>query len=358
MDAITLLKDDHRTVEKLFKRYEDAGDRAFAEKRKVVDRIIEELSVHAAIEEQLFYPVTRATVPAVEDTALESLEEHHIVKWVLSELEHMDPEDERFDAKVTVLIENVRHHVKEEESEYFPEVRSELGRKALGELGEAMAAAKQTAPTRPHPRSPDTPPGNIVAGSAAAVVDRVGSTVSGLAQGSVTAAQDLIDRIRGNPRRRRPSPTGSRQARSTAASVRAGADETVDRVVAAVRAAESGGEATVEQARSGVAGTARAVSSGAAGVADDMRTGAGKTAGAAGSTVRSAADEVRAGVRKTAGAAASGARSTADDARSAAGRTARTASSSARKTGSSARSAARRTARKAQGTTTTGNRSS
>ena len=150
------------SVEKLFKRFEDAGDRAFVEKRKVVDRIIEELSVHAAIEEQLFYPVTRATVPAVEDVALESLEEHHIVKWVLSELEGMDPEDERFDAKVTVLIENVRHHVEEEESEYFPEVRDELGRKALGELGDAMAAAKETAPTRPHPRSPDTPPGNIV----------------------------------------------------------------------------------------------------------------------------------------------------------------------------------------------------
>ena len=63
----------------------------------------------------------------------------------------MDPEAERFDAKVTVLIENVRHHVEEEESEYFPEVRSALGRKALGELGDAMATAKETAPTRPHP---------------------------------------------------------------------------------------------------------------------------------------------------------------------------------------------------------------
>jgi hemerythrin-like domain-containing protein/uncharacterized protein YjbJ (UPF0337 family) len=357
-----MLKDDHRTVEKLFKRYEDAGDRAYAEKRKVVDRIIEELSVHAAVEEQLFYPVTRATVPAVEDTALESLEEHHIVKWVLSELEHMDPEDERFDAKVAVLIDNVRHHVKEEESEYFPEVRQELGRKALGELGEAMAAAKQTAPTRPHPRSPDTPPGNIVAGSAAAVVDRVGSTVSGLAQGGVTAAQDLIDRILGNPRRRRPAPTGSRQARSTAASVRGGADEAVDRVVAAVRAAESGGEATVGQVRAGAASTARAASSGASRVAGDVRTTAGKTADAASSTVRSAADEVRSGARKTAGTAASGARSTADDARSGAARTARTASSSASKTRSTARSATRRTARAAQGrqgrTTTTGNRSS
>src|SRR5687768_8984934 len=120
MDAITLLKDDHKAVEQLFKRFEKAGDKAYAEKRAVVDRIIEELSKHAAVEEQLFYPVVRATVPDTEDIALESLEEHHVVKWVLSELETMDPREERFDAKVTVLIENVRHHVEEEEDEFFP----------------------------------------------------------------------------------------------------------------------------------------------------------------------------------------------------------------------------------------------
>ncbi len=63
MDAITLLKDDHKAVEALFKRFEKAGDNAFVEKRAMVDKIIEELSIHAAVEEQLFYPVTRATVP-------------------------------------------------------------------------------------------------------------------------------------------------------------------------------------------------------------------------------------------------------------------------------------------------------
>ena len=131
-------------------------------------------------------------MPETEDIALESLEEHHIVKWVLSELDGMDPEDERFDAKVTVLIENVRHHVEEEEEEYFPKVRDELGRNALGDLGDAMAAAKEVAPTHPHPRSPDTPPGNLVVGTAAGVVDRVGDTVNGVAQGGVAALGDLI----------------------------------------------------------------------------------------------------------------------------------------------------------------------
>ena len=133
----------------MFKRFEKAGERAHAQKRKIVDRIIEELSVHAAIEEQLFYPVARATVPDTEDLALESLEEHHIVKWVLSELETMAPEDERFDAKVTVLIENVEHHAKEEEEEWFPKVREALGRKRLTDLGEQMEAARPNAPSDP-----------------------------------------------------------------------------------------------------------------------------------------------------------------------------------------------------------------
>src|SRR5690606_35110322 len=192
MDAITLLKDDHKTVEKLFKRFEKAGDRAYVRKRQIVDRIIEELSVHAAIEEQIFYPVVRAAVPDTETIALESLEEHHIVKWLLSELDDMDPEHERFDAKVTVLIENVRHHVEEEEGDLFPKVRKQLGRNDLGDLGEALAEAKKSAPTKPHPRMPDAPPGNTVTGAIAGVADRVGDNLSGIAQGTVTAVQDLV----------------------------------------------------------------------------------------------------------------------------------------------------------------------
>jgi len=192
-----MLKDDHRSVEALFKRFEKAGDRAFALKRNVVDTIVKELSKHAAIEEELFYPATRATVPGIDDMVLESIEEHHIVKWVLSEIEHMDPHEESFDAKVTVLIENVRHHVKEEEGDYFPKVRKELGRNALLELGNAMAAAKTTAPSRPHPRAPSTPPGNVAANHAAGIVDRVEDTVSELASEGAAALRGVIDRISG-----------------------------------------------------------------------------------------------------------------------------------------------------------------
>ena len=124
---------------------------------------------------------------------VQSIEEHHIVKWMLSEVEHMDPHEEAFDAKVTVLIENVRHHVEEEEGDYFPKVRKELGRKALTELGDAMEVAKSTAPTRPHPRSPSTPPANIAANNAAGIVDRVEDSISDIAAQGADALHGVID---------------------------------------------------------------------------------------------------------------------------------------------------------------------
>jgi hemerythrin superfamily protein len=172
MDAITLLKEDHKTVKGLFRQFEKAGDNAKAKKRQLVDKIIEELSIHAAIEEQLFYPAVREAIDEAEDDVLEALEEHHVVKWTLRELIDMDPSEERFDAKVTVLIEMVEHHAEEEESDMFPKVRKAVGRKALGELGDAMEKAKATAPTRPEPKAPDTPPGNIAADGMAGVLSK------------------------------------------------------------------------------------------------------------------------------------------------------------------------------------------
>jgi hemerythrin superfamily protein len=176
-DAIALLKADHRTVEKLFKSFEKAGDSAYRAKRKLVDDIIRELSIHAAIEEQFLYPAARRELPHAQEDVLEALEEHHVAKWILSELERMDPKDERFDPKVTVLIESVRHHVHEEEHELFTELRAGMSRKDLLELGAQLAEGKRLAPTRPHPRSPDEPPANLIAGAVAGVVDRARTAV-------------------------------------------------------------------------------------------------------------------------------------------------------------------------------------
>ena len=148
-DAIVLLKNDHKTVEKLFKEFEKAGDDAHQEKRRIVDSIIEELVIHTYIEEEIFYPAARKAVPETNDHVLESVEEHHVVVWMLSELLDLDPKNETFDAKVTVLTENVRHHVGEEEDEWFPEVRSGMGRKRLQELGRQMIDARSDAPKNP-----------------------------------------------------------------------------------------------------------------------------------------------------------------------------------------------------------------
>jgi hemerythrin superfamily protein len=172
MDAITILRDDHRAVDDLFKKFEALGERAKKSKRAIVDKIVRELSIHAAIEEQLLYPVVRERLPDKDEMALEALEEHLLVKIELSALQRMSPDHERYDAKVTVLAEVVRHHVKEEEKEMFPALRQVLSRTELRDLGEALQVAKKSAPTRPHPLSPDEPPGNVVVGAAAALVDR------------------------------------------------------------------------------------------------------------------------------------------------------------------------------------------
>jgi hemerythrin superfamily protein len=180
MDAIALLKADHKEVEQLFKQFEKSGDRALKQKEKLVEKMIRALAVHAAIEEMFFYPAVRTAAlkkdnklgKDASDLVLESLEEHHIVKWTLSELETMKATDERFEAKVTVLIESVKHHVEEEEEDLFPKVRRLLNAKILNELGERMEKAKKLAPTRPHPRASDTPPGNFVAGTIAAMMDK------------------------------------------------------------------------------------------------------------------------------------------------------------------------------------------
>ena len=172
MDAIAVLKADHREVERLFKAFERTGSRAKAAKGDLVKRIVRDLSLHAALEEQDFYPAVRAEVAGASDYVLDSLEEHHVVTWLCAELDRMRPDHERFDAKVRVLIENVRYHVMGEERELFPAVRAALGPARLRQLGQRLEQTKHLAPTHPHPRSPDTPPGNLISGVVAGAFDK------------------------------------------------------------------------------------------------------------------------------------------------------------------------------------------
>ena len=148
-DAIVLLKNDHKEILKTFKDFEKAGESATAAKGKLVDRIIELLTVHTYIENEVMYPRVRDLVPELNDDIDESYEEHHVADLLVMELANMTPDAERFDAKTTVLIESVTHHIEEEEQEWFPKVREGLGRKVLQELGEQMLEAKKKAPRRP-----------------------------------------------------------------------------------------------------------------------------------------------------------------------------------------------------------------
>ena len=148
-DAIVLLKNDHKEIRKAFTEFERAGDQAHVTKGRLVDRIIELLTVHTYIENEVMYPRVRELLPDLEDDVLESYEEHHVADLLVMELAAMKPDDERFDAKTTVLIENVRHHIEEEEQEWFPQVREGLGRKTLQDIGAQMMRAKDKAPRRP-----------------------------------------------------------------------------------------------------------------------------------------------------------------------------------------------------------------
>jgi hemerythrin superfamily protein len=155
MDALTLLKADHEAVEDKFVKFEELGPRALKSKAALVADVVEALSVHAVVEEELLYPAVRDRLPDEELRVLEALEEHHIVKLMLLELDGMSPEHERFDAKVAVLMENTRHHVKEEEAELFPKVRKSFTRTELADLGDALTQAKLHAPRTSPPRSAD-----------------------------------------------------------------------------------------------------------------------------------------------------------------------------------------------------------
>ena len=148
-DAIVLLKEDHKAMRKLFRQFEKAGEDAKATKDRVARQIIEELTVHTYLENECMYPEVRKLLPEVEDDVLESYEEHHVADLLVFELFTMSADDERFVPKMTVLIENVEHHMKEEEDEWFPKVREGLGRKQLGEIGDRMVEMRKTAPRSP-----------------------------------------------------------------------------------------------------------------------------------------------------------------------------------------------------------------
>jgi hemerythrin-like domain-containing protein len=147
MDAITLLRNDHRRIERLFSSFERTGDRAKKTRGRIVDRMAAELKMHTTLEENLFYPLVRQALPDVDFVVLEGLEEHHVVKLLLKELAKTSPTDEQFAPKVAVLIQAVRQHVEREQLDIFPPVRKSLGRARLAEIGDGMRKLQRKAKT-------------------------------------------------------------------------------------------------------------------------------------------------------------------------------------------------------------------
>jgi hemerythrin superfamily protein len=137
-DGVSDLMADHRAVEKLFKQFEEAG--GASQKQKIAMQICRELKVHTQIEEEIFYPASREALDD-DDMVNEAIVEHAAAKDLIAQIEGMDPNDEMFEAKVTVLQEQIEHHVEEEETELFPQCRkSDMDLKALGEQMKARKA--------------------------------------------------------------------------------------------------------------------------------------------------------------------------------------------------------------------------
>ncbi len=182
MNIISLLTTDHRNVDALFTEFAHTEPDDLESLGRLRDLILKQLAIHAEIEEQTLYPALRAEAP---DDVLEALEEHHAVKATLAELERMPPSAERFRAKMTVVIENVRHHVEEEEGSdgLFDVARKTLKPTQMEEMGERAEQLRKSGPTRPHPFAPDTPPLNVLIGLPVAVLDRV-----------VTSARQVVER--------------------------------------------------------------------------------------------------------------------------------------------------------------------
>ena len=139
MDGLELLKQDHQAVKDLFDQIDDAEDGK--QRTKLFDQIDTQLNIHAHIEETVFYPEMQK-IDQLKDMVEEALAEHQEVKTLLEEIEGLDPEAEQFSASLEELMENVEHHVAEEEDEMFPKVRERCDQATLDRLGDQLESAK------------------------------------------------------------------------------------------------------------------------------------------------------------------------------------------------------------------------
>ncbi|MEV4196159.1 hemerythrin domain-containing protein [Streptomyces toxytricini] len=176
-DVVRELTADHDEVKEFFGRLETATDGG--ERRRIADQLTIELVRHSVAEEQYLYPAVREHLDGGDLIADKEIADHTRVEEMLKELESMDPDEARFTSCVAALRTEVLAHIRDEEENLFPTLRHNCSQEALDELGDRIRRAKKTAPTRPHPGSPSTPPANKLLAPGMGMVDRVRDFVTG-----------------------------------------------------------------------------------------------------------------------------------------------------------------------------------
>jgi hemerythrin-like domain-containing protein len=186
MDAITLLRADHQEVLGMLDTLDSGltepggggNERLRARKELVTELVIAE-SRHEAVEEQFFWPMVRDRVPGGEELAAHAVGQEDDAKQVLNALDHADPNTAEFEELVNRIIADGREHIGYEQDEVWPKVQAAVSPAELAELGEKMAKAKKTAPTRPHPATPSSAGAQKSAGPVVAMTDKLRDAVSG-----------------------------------------------------------------------------------------------------------------------------------------------------------------------------------
>jgi len=168
---------DHRDFETVFVELQSTTDPAT--RRALAELVITGLVRHSVGEEMYLYPAARRVLPDGDKIADHELHEHAEAEEIMKAIEKTDGEGQEFDKLVGQLIEDIRHHIEDEEGELLPKLRDACDADELGELGRKFEAAKKMAPTRPHPMAPDTPPGNKILGPGVGLIDRMRDALSG-----------------------------------------------------------------------------------------------------------------------------------------------------------------------------------
>ncbi|SEB85074.1 Hemerythrin HHE cation binding domain-containing protein [Streptomyces melanosporofaciens] len=177
-DVINELTTDHREVDALFEEIQ-AATPGNSERKRLLDQLTIELVRHSVAEEQYLYPAIRRRLAGGDAIADKEIADHSRVEQLLKDLEERGADAADFDVLVTKLKTEVTSHVRDEEQNLFVQLRQACDADELHELGEKIRHAKKTAPTRPHPSAPDTPPSNKILAPGTGLVDRARDFVTG-----------------------------------------------------------------------------------------------------------------------------------------------------------------------------------